>query len=167
MNSQSTNPLEPASESSPAASASTTPFRETSFNGPHKVLVIESDIEMADQLVGLMENVGYQVEVATDGNYGLMLADKFEPEVILLAVDMPGMTGFEVTQTLRNEPRYAQRFRFTRIFYISDKALMIKKRFDAFPGTPMSDYIFTPIDIPELMDKVARALGEEDGAHDG
>jgi CheY-like chemotaxis protein len=135
-----------------------------SFDEPkHRVLVVESDIETADLLADLMENAGYDVEVATEGNYALTLTDRFEPEVILLGLDMPGMNGYEVTQVLRNEPRFAQRFRFTRLFYITQKEHMISKRFDVLPGTPMSDYIFKPIDIPELLDKIQRALGESDG----
>lgn len=161
MSSPSSNPFDATPDSVAPTDLGSTSSEPAYASGSHKILVVDADLERADQLVGLLENVGYAVEIATDGNYGLMLADKFEPEIILLAMEMPGMTGYEVTQTLRNEPRYAQRFRFTRIFYISDKAQMLSKRFDAFPGTPMSDYIFTPIDIPELLEKVARAFGEE------
>jgi len=131
--------------------------------GPRRVLVVESDIDTADLVIALLENEGHKVEVATDGQYGLMLADSFEPHLILLALSLPGMSGYEVTQVLRNEPRYAQRFRHTRIFYLTSKDHMLQKRFHSLPGTPMSDYIFKPIDIPELLDKVARAFG--DAAH--
>ncbi|HEX8833065.1 MAG TPA: response regulator [Abditibacteriaceae bacterium] len=130
-------------------------------NKGRRILVVDSDIENADLLVALMENEGYSVEVATDGNYALMLADKFEPQLILLGLDLPGMSGPEVAHILHTEPRYAQRFRFTRIFYVTGKDLMIQKRFDSLPGTPMSDYIFTPIDIPELLEKVSRAFGDQ------
>lgn len=125
-----------------------------------RVLVIESDIESADLIIALLENEGYKVEIATDGQYGLMLADNFEPHIILLALSLPGMSGYEVTQILRNEPRYAQRFRFTRIFYLTSKDHMLQKRFNSLPGTPMSDYIFKPVDIPELIDKVSRAFND-------
>jgi CheY-like chemotaxis protein len=126
----------------------------------HRILVVDNDIETADLLADLMEEQGYEVEVATEGNYALMLMDRFEAEVILLQLDMPGMSGYDVTQILRTEPRYAQRFRFTRILYLTDKAQMLSKRFDNLPGTPMSDYIFKPIDIPELIEKIRRALGD-------
>lgn len=123
-----------------------------------RVLVVESDIATADLVVALMENIGCAVEVATDGQYGLMLADSFEPHLILLEIGLSGMSGYDVTQILRNDPRYAQRFRSTRIFYLTDKDHMLQKRFDALPGTPMADYIFKPIDVSELLDKVQRAF---------
>ena len=131
---------------------------ESAETDDRRVLVIESDIEAADLIVALLENDGYKVEIATDGQYGLMLADNFEPHIILLALSLPGISGYDVTQILRNEPRYAQRFRFTRIFYLTSKDHMLQKRFNALPGTPMSDYIFKPVDIPELLDKVSRAF---------
>jgi len=127
----------------------------------HRILVIESDIETADLMVALLENVGYSVEVAIDGQYGLLLVDSFEPDLILLGLSLPGMSGYDVTQILRTEPRYAQRFRQTRIFYITGKDQMVQKRFHSLPGTPMHDYIFKPIDIPELLDKVARVFGDK------
>jgi response regulator RpfG family c-di-GMP phosphodiesterase len=37
---------------------------------------------------------------------------------------------------------------------------MLQKRFSSLPGTPMSDYIFKPVDIPELIDKVSRAFND-------
>ena len=127
----------------------------------HRVLVVESDIETADLIVALLENAGYSAEVAIDGQYGLLLVDTFEPELILLGLSLPGMSGYDVTQILRTEPRYAQRFRYTRIFYITDKEQMLQKRFHSLPGTPMHDYIFKPIDIPELLDKVARVFSDK------
>ena len=155
-----TEPTSPSANSlaSPADNAQAP--SATSEARPSRILVVEGDIETADLLASLMENAGYEVEVATDGGYALVLVDRFEPDIILLGLDMAGMNGYDVTQILRNEPRYAQRFRFTRIFYVTDKSDMLQKRFDSLPGTPMSDYIFKPLDIPELLDKVARASGE-------
>jgi CheY-like chemotaxis protein len=143
-----------------AASIQDAAAETSETDNQRRVLVIESDIESADLIIALLENEGYKVEIATDGQYGLMLADNFEPHVILLALSLPGMSGYEVTQILRNEPRYAQRFRFTRIFYLTSKDHMLQKRFNSLPGTPMSDYIFKPVDIPELIDKVSRAFSD-------
>jgi CheY-like chemotaxis protein len=122
-----------------------------------RVLIVENELETADFLADLLESQGYAVEVATEGNFGISIADRFEPHVILLSIDLPGIGGHDVARTLRNEPRFAQRFRNTRIYFLSTKEQMLSKRFDALPGTPMTDYIFKPVDMPELLDKVAKA----------
>jgi DNA-binding response OmpR family regulator len=117
---------------------------------PRRVLVIENDIETADLIIALLESDGYKVEVATDGQYGLMLADSFEPHVILLALSLPGISAYEVTQILRYDMRYSSRCRHQRIFYLTSKDHMLQKRFGSLPDTPMADYIYKPIDLPEL-----------------
>jgi len=142
------------------ASSSGTPSQVPQSAAEYRILVVESDIDTADLVVALLENAGFAVEIATDGQYGLMLANTFEPHLIMLGLSLPGMNGYEMTQILRNEPRYSQRFRFTRIFYLTSKDHMLQKRFHSLPGTPMSDYIFKPVDIPELLDKVRRAFAD-------
>jgi len=125
-----------------------------------RVLIIENELEIADFLADFLESEGYAVEVATEGNFGISVADRFEPHVILVSLDLAGVNGHEVARTLRHEPRYAQRFSATRIFFLSGKEMMLSKRFDALPGTPMSDYIFKPVDLPELLDKISKATAE-------
>lgn len=142
------------------SSSSGAPGQVPQSASEYRVLVVESDIDTADLIVALLENAGFAVEIATEGQYGLMLADTFEPHLILMGLSLPGMNGYEMTQILRNEPRYSQRFRFTRIFYLTSKDHMLQKRFHSLPGTPMSDYIFKPVDIPELLDKVRRAFAD-------
>ena len=131
-----------------------------SIQNQKRVLIIEGSVETADYLADLLESEGYAVEVATEGKYGLMIADRFEPHLILVALELTGMNGHDFAATLRTDPVYAQRFRNTRLFFLSDKEQMLSKRFDALPGTPMTDYIFKPIDAPELIDKAAKATAD-------
>ncbi len=149
-----------ASPEGTAGEASSSASGQIPQSAEYRVLVVESDIDTADLIVALLENAGFAVEIATEGQYGLMLADTFEPHLILMGLSLPGMNGYEMTQILRNEPRYSQRFSFTRIFYLTSKDHMLQKRFHSLPGTPMSDYIFKPVDIPELLDKVRRAFAD-------
>src|SRR5688500_7251273 len=60
-----------------------------------RILVVEDDVETADFLVTLLENAGYEVEIATDGQYCLILVDSFEPELILMDTTLPGMSSSE------------------------------------------------------------------------
>lgn len=127
--------------------------------GEHRILVIESDVPTADLIVSILENEGYEVEVATDGPYGLLLLDTFHPELILMGSILQRMSGMEVTQTIRSAPQYSSRFRNTQIIYITDNRQLLQQRFRDLPNTPMSDYIFKPIDVKELVGKVRRIFG--------
>lgn len=123
-----------------------------------RILVIESDVETADVVVELLEAAGYQVEVATDGSFGLLLAESFAPDVILIGSDAQRLNGHELTQTLRNAPQFASRFQDAALIYIADNRSLIQQRFDALPNTPLSAYILKPIDAHELLQKVSRVL---------
>jgi CheY-like chemotaxis protein len=65
------------------------------------VLVADDDPDIL-ALVGLcLEHAGYRTVLAADGSQALSLARRHRPNLIVLDVDMPRMTGFEVTRRLR------------------------------------------------------------------
>lgn len=70
------------------------------------ILVVEDQLEMASAIRRLLRRAGFEVEVAADGfTAGLMLA-RHQPAVMTLDIKMPGMDGFEVLKTMREQPAY-------------------------------------------------------------
>jgi len=131
-------------------------------SGKHRVLVVEDEIPIADLLVILLERSGYEVEVATEGYDALRVALKFEPELILLDIMLPGIDGFEVTRQLRFGSKYAPYFRQTRILYLTAHQHILRQRFKALPDTPVSDWILKPFNPKELLEKVARVFADKE-----
>jgi signal transduction histidine kinase len=72
--------------------------------GELKVLVIEDNRDASDSLRDMLEIFGYQVELAYTGPLGLEAARKFQPDIVLCDIGLPGMDGYEVAQRLRQEP---------------------------------------------------------------
>ena len=68
---------------------------------PRRVLVIDDNRDAANSMVALLQAAGHEVREAHDGQTGLALAFDFEPEVVLLDLGMPGMSGFDVARELR------------------------------------------------------------------
>ena len=68
------------------------------------VLWIDDDPLLLGLCVGVLERHGYRVLAATDGMTGIATAHREHPDVILLDVLMPTMTGFEVCRQLRLDP---------------------------------------------------------------
>lgn len=69
-----------------------------------KIAIIEDDIAIAQMYRMKFEAEGYEVEVAYNGKLGLGLAEFMKPDVILLDLMMPEMTGDEVLKQLRTKP---------------------------------------------------------------
>lgn len=67
------------------------------------ILIVEDERKLAQGLQAYLENSGYETLVASDGPSGLMLARRAKPDLILLDVMLPGMNGFDVCRTLRQE----------------------------------------------------------------
>ncbi len=89
-------PAVPASSAEPIEPAP----RQTRLVGL-RVLVIEDNQDSADMLRTMLEGLGAEVVVAYDGESGLDAGAAFEPQVVLLDIGLPGMSGYEVARELR------------------------------------------------------------------
>jgi signal transduction histidine kinase len=68
---------------------------------PRRVLVVDDNEDSADSLATLLQLGGHEVETAHNGLRALEAAGAFSPEVVLLDIGLPGMSGFEVARALR------------------------------------------------------------------
>jgi len=67
-----------------------------------KILVIDDQLGMRMLLQQMLTEAGYQAETAPDGKSGLEKANWVRPELILVDMKMPGMTGLEFVERLRS-----------------------------------------------------------------
>ena len=70
---------------------------------PHRVLVVDDNADTAESLGMLLEVRGNAVRIAYDGLEALEAADAFDPDIVLLDIGMPKMSGYEVARRLRAE----------------------------------------------------------------
>lgn len=85
------------SPSSPLAEDTGTP-------AARRLLVIDDAQDACEGLALLFELEGYRVESALDGPGGLACAERFAPQVVLLDLAMPHMSGYDVALALRRLP---------------------------------------------------------------
>lgn len=67
-----------------------------------KILVVEDNEQNSDLLKDVLETWGYEVRVAAQGLEVMPMSLAFKPDIILLDIMLPGMSGFEVCTALRN-----------------------------------------------------------------
>jgi PAS domain S-box-containing protein len=75
--------------------------RQHGEGGPLRVLVVDDNLDAADSLVALLDVLGHTTMVAHDGVQGLEAACEFVPDLVLLDIGLPGMSGHEVAREIR------------------------------------------------------------------
>jgi DNA-binding response OmpR family regulator len=72
-----------------------------SVGASQKILIVDDDFEIIDSIRYALEGAGYQVVIARDGNQGLALAERENPDLMILDMMMPKRSGFLVLEKLR------------------------------------------------------------------
>ncbi len=88
----------------PASTSESVQQVDSLLEGHGIVLVIDDDTVTRELLKNYLSKLGYAVAGAVDGQTGIKLAKKLRPDAILLDVKMPGMDGWRVLSTLKNDP---------------------------------------------------------------
>lgn len=69
-----------------------------------RILIVDDDPELARMIGVILHKSGYEVTTATNGREGLAKANQVRPDLVILDVMMPDMSGIEVCQKLRDRP---------------------------------------------------------------
>ena len=93
-----TLPLAPSeAEPQPAEAVGSTP------RAPLKILVADDSQDGADSLAFLLRATGHEVHVAYEGRTAIQMADQLRPDVMLLDIGMPEVSGYDVARAIRRE----------------------------------------------------------------
>jgi CheY-like chemotaxis protein len=123
---------------------------ELSYQLHHHVLIIDDNPDLAESLSWLLEFYGCRVEVALDARQGLRKAIDGKPDVILIDIAMPGMTGYDVARTLRSTLSYeAVLIAQTAYGSPDDRALALSCGFN--------EHLIKPAEPDSLLQKIAAA----------
>lgn len=121
-------------------------------NRPRRILVVDDSEDLRDLAkVALMQD-GYIVMEAPTGEAGLVIADSWKPDIILLDLIMPGLSGLEVLKMLRSRPATA----LTPILVLTgmDDEENIREGFEL----GATDYLTKPFSVPHLAARVRASL---------
>ncbi len=117
-----------------------------------KILVIEDNEDVRENLKELLELSGYDVEIAVDGKQGVIRALQFVPDLILCDVMMPELDGFGVLRIMSNKPE------LMRIPFIFLTAKTDRQDVRKGMNLGADDYIVKPFDDVELLEAIETRL---------
>ena len=117
-----------------------------------KILLVEDNEMNRDMLSRRLQRKGYSVVTAEDGEKGLLLARSETPDLILMDISLPVMSGWEVTRLLKaNEStRHIPIIALTAHAWVTDRQKAIEAGCD--------DYDTKPVELGRLSEKIESLL---------
>jgi len=127
-----------------------------------KVLIVEDEISFSDALAYLLKKESYEVEVAVNGKQAIDLFNSFKPDLILLDLMIPEVSGTEVCRIIRSTSQVP-------IIMLTAKDSEIDKVVGLELGA--DDYVTKPYSSRELLARIKavmrRNAGESQMSEDG
>ena len=118
-----------------------------------KVLIVDDEINIVAALEFLLQKSGYQVMAAQNGDEALKRVESFAPDLVLLDVMMPRISGYEVCRRMRERPEW----KHIKIIMLSAKGREAEVSKGVSLGADL--YVTKPFSNNELVGKIDELLG--------
>jgi len=91
----------------PSEPAARSPFSERAPAAVQhdRILVVDDNTDAADLLALMLVQAGYETTAVVDGPTAIEAAQRLMPQIVILDIGLPGMSGYEVAERLRDDPR--------------------------------------------------------------
>lgn len=119
---------------------------------PKRVLIVEDEADLADLMAYNLRRAGYDVTTARDGHAGLREATEHLPDLVVLDIMLPQLSGIQVARELRTQPKTAG----VAILMVTAKA----EEVDQIAGLQVGadDYVTKPFSMNVLKARVEALL---------
>lgn len=119
-----------------------------------KVLIVDDDPDIRATILAVFEPTGAAVELADNGNKAVELAEKSQPDLVILDMMLPGRSGFLVLEKIKaKRPKNEKPF----VIMITGNQGSRHKLYAESLGANV--YLTKPVSLPKLLAEAARLLG--------
>lgn len=120
--------------------------------GKRRILIVDDKWENRSVVVNLLEEIGFEIVEATNGQEGLEKAMQFLPNLIITDLTMPVMDGFELTRRLRQQEE------FQKLTIIVSSASVFESDQHKSLGIGADDFLPKPVHADDLLQKLQKYL---------
>ena len=119
-----------------------------------KILIADDNQNIRDALTYLLEDEGYEIELAKDGAETIRLIRKQQPDILFLDIMMPEMNGYDVCRTIRSD----QALKDIYIIMLTAKGQVAEQERGMDVGA--NEYIVKPFSPMEILSRVKQVLSK-------
>ena len=119
---------------------------------PSKILIADDNVVNVELLDAYLAGCDYEIETAEDGAETLEKVKSFAPDLILLDIMMPKLSGFEVCEKLKSDPQTKD------IMILMVSALSERGDIERAVNAGCDDYLSKPVNKFELLKRVENML---------
>ena len=112
---------------------------------PRKILVVDDKVNNRMVFLNILEPLGFEIRMAEDGQEAIDQAQSWQPDLILMDMIMPNVTGFEATQTIRSISD------LRTIAIIGTSASAFEKEAERVKLVGCDAFISKPVHVEELV----------------
>jgi two-component system, OmpR family, alkaline phosphatase synthesis response regulator PhoP len=120
--------------------------------GPPKILIADDNIQNVELLEAYLAGIDCEIRTAVDGEDTLRVVDEFHPDLLLLDVMMPRLSGFEVCKKLRTDPKTRD------LLILMVTALNEPSDFERGVQAGTDDFLTKPVNKVELLCRIRSLL---------
>jgi len=118
-----------------------------------KIMIVDDEENLVELVKAIFEREGYEVIPAYSGKECLEKLEKVKPDLILMDMMMPGMTGKETTKKIRENPKTKDlKIVFLTVVRLSEVGMEEMKKLNVL------DFITKPFDNEDLVRRVKKIL---------
>ncbi len=116
-----------------------------------KLLIIDDDTHLRESLAEVLDLEGYECHEVGTAQAGIDMAFKIDPAVVILDIQLPDSSGFQICQTLR------KRSRSTILIMMTGRFLSSEEKKQGFE-LGADEYMTKPFDLAELSIRIKQLL---------
>ena len=120
-----------------------------------RILIVEDQADIRKLIRMTLEFENYEIHEASDGSFGLRMAQAIKPDVMLLDVMMPGeLDGLQVCQRIKSDPA----MKLTKVVLLTARGQ--QKDREAGEQVGADEYLIKPFSPLQLIETLERLVGE-------